>query len=111
MTGVDKKVSMAYAMGIADGKAELQPVVDGRCSRIGTCELADISPEWKWYVLEAWVYSDDNHNDEYTIYYRGEFGVGKRYVRVITVSSGFANYEHTLHLLLQAIDVHKSETK
>ena len=97
MKGTDRRLALAYAFGMLNGSKK----------RIS---LGEINSEWDNFVLTIADRNDPNLNNSYSLYYDGPFGKDKWFSRVMTIHEGF-DLDHTIHLLMQAIECLKSEHK
>ena len=96
----NEQVAMTYAFGFVDSETNV--------GSSKTFKLGDVNPAWKDYELICYVRPNDM-NDRYVIRYNGgPFGVEKNYGHIIECYAGMS-IQHIIHLLIQAISVHKAE--
>lgn len=101
MSGNDKKVLMAWALGnVAKIEDREKPA---------KMKLGDINPEWAGYELVR-VVRNERKNDYCGLWYDGKFGVEQGFVPLLDVYSGF-DLNHIIHLLIQTIDCHQAELR
>ena len=98
MTGTDRRLALTYAFGVLNGSKK-------------RVDLGKINSEWSGYTLTiADRDSSETMNSSYSLYYDGPFGKDKWFARVMTIHEGL-DLDHTIHLLMQAIDCLKAEHK
>lgn len=101
MSGNDKKVLMAWALGhVANCNDQ---------DRFVKVLLGKINPEWEGYELVHFV-REEKKNDYCGLWYTGKFGVENGTVPIMDIYSGF-DLNHAIHLLIQTIDCHQAELR
>ena len=98
MKVADEKMRMAYALGGATCKKDTNDHKD--------VELGTVNPDWDGYVITG--HGSERLNNSYNLWYRGDHGSEKRYVRIMKIEEGW-NLNHAVALMLSAVWMHKSE--
>lgn len=97
------KEMLNYAIGYVRGMAG----EDGR----GHINLGEIKSGFEKY--ELWYNNaglKGNVNASYTVYYNGNFGKDKQFVRIMMFPEAWS-MQHMIALIMAAIQMHKSEMK
>ena len=99
MTTKEVEMELAYVLGES---------MQEKTGEHKTIELGGICEEWKKYKIIG--FGSTERNGTWFLYYDGPFGASKCFSVIMEINEGLSVL-HTVHIIMQCIQCHRSEVK